>query len=104
MGKNIKKLTAYQTTTLEKFLEFNPKKPEDVVAFHKHKLLLQLGEYMLKNNITKAALAKDMGISRQAVTNKFLGETLTLDWIVRAFAVLGVGLEMKKSSQYSLAV
>ncbi|EKD41329.1 MAG: hypothetical protein ACD_73C00766G0001, partial [uncultured bacterium] len=42
-------------------------------------------------------------ISRQAVTNKFLGEALTLDWIVRSFAALGVGLEMKQSSRHSIA-
>lgn len=108
MGKNIKKLADKKlidrhATTLDKFLEFNPNEPEDAVEFHKYKLLFQLNEFMLKHGISKADLARKLNISRQAVTNKFLGETLTLDWIVRAFTVLGVGLEMKQSPRNSIA-
>lgn len=108
MAKNHKKLSTKKkkidpTIPLAKFLEFDPLKPADVVEFHKHKLLYQLNEFMLKNDVSKVALAKLLGISRQAVTNKFLGEALTLDWIVRSFAVLGIGLEMKQSLHHSLA-
>ncbi|MBF0107371.1 MAG: helix-turn-helix domain-containing protein [Deltaproteobacteria bacterium] len=101
MGKNIKKLIksgsiVKEPRSLEDFLEFDLENPEDIVEFHKHKLLYQLNEYMLKNKISKSDLAKKLGITRQAVTNKFLGETLSLDWLVRAFAALGVGIEMKE--------
>lgn len=103
MGKTPKRLAAQKRLkakkiALDEFLEFDSRKPEDAVAFHKHKLLYQLNEFMLKHDVSKAELAKRLGISRQAVTNKFLGETLSLDWIVRAFAALGVGIEMRQAA------
>lgn len=103
MGKILKKLIAkkqrhLKKISLDKFLGFDKRNPEDAVQFHKYKLLYQLNEFMLKHDITKVELAKRLGISRQAVTNKFLGETLSLDWIVRAFAALGVGLIMRQAA------
>lgn len=108
MGKSLKKLIAKKNLKsnkipLDKFLGFDARKPDDAVAFHKHRLLFQLNDFMLTHDITKAELAKRLSISRQAVTNKFLGETLSLDWLVRAFAALGVGFEMKQSSRTALA-
>ena len=100
MGKILKqlkskKLNTKNTVSLQDFLEIDPNNPEELIAFQKHKLLFQLHEYILKHKITKAELAKRLGITRQAVTNKFLGEALTMDWIIRAFSVLGIGLEVK---------
>ncbi|MBF0107216.1 MAG: hypothetical protein HQM16_18040 [Deltaproteobacteria bacterium] len=101
MGKSktkIKKSNSIvkEQRSLAEFLEFDLQDPKDIVEFHKHRLLYQLNEYMLKNKIAKSDLANKLGITRQAVTNKFLGEALSLDWLVRAFAALGVGFEMKE--------
>lgn len=80
--------------SLAKFLEYDSKNPDDVMEFQKIKLLYQLYEFMLKQSISKADLARKLNVSRQAVTNKFLGETLTIDWLVRAFAALGIKINL----------
>ena len=84
--------------SLAKFLEYDLKNPDDVMEFQKFKLLYRLHEFMLKQDISKAELARKLNISRQAVTNKFLGETLTIDWIVRAFAALGIKINLSMPS------
>ena len=79
---------------LAKFLEYDLKKPDDAIEFQKYQLLYQLHEFMLKQKISKAELARKLNITRQAVTNKFLGETLTIDWIIKAFAALGIKINL----------
>lgn len=80
--------------SLAKFLEYDLKNPDDAMEFQKIKLLYQLHEFMLKQNVSKAELARKLKISRQAVTNKFLGETLTIDWLIRSFAALGIKINL----------
>jgi len=56
--------------------------------------LLDLRKIMIKKNISKSELARRLGVSRQAVYEKFTGKNTTLEWIQKVSASLGVRVKI----------
>lgn len=77
------------------FLGLDRRDPEDrnFMWFQHH--LGGLLRAMLKKGVSQNQLAKRMGISRQAVSDKFSGKNTSIEWIERACQALG--LEMRIS-------
>lgn len=77
-----------------KVLGLDPKDPADGNFLRYEKLLLDLRKIMRRRGVSGNKLAKMMGVSRQAVYDRFAGRNTTLEWIARAAEALGVGLEI----------
>lgn len=100
MGKAVKQLKKQgrvnkEAKPLAEFLDFDLSNPDEAAQYQKYQLLQLLHEQMIKKDISKSELARRMGVTRQAVTNKFLGEALSLDWLMRAFSALGLVVDFK---------
>jgi DNA-binding Xre family transcriptional regulator len=80
--------------SVSEFLGLDENDPDDqnFLRFQHH--LGGLLRVMIKKRISQAQLAKRMGISRQAVSDKFSGKNTSIEWIERACDALGVELRM----------
>ncbi|QQR80855.1 MAG: helix-turn-helix transcriptional regulator [Deltaproteobacteria bacterium] len=50
----------------------------------------QVRRVMIKKGVTKAELARKMGVSRQAIHDRFIGKNTTFEWIERMCDALGL--------------
>lgn len=63
----------------------------------------QVRRLMIKKGVTKAELARKMGVSRQAIHDRFIGKNTTFEWIERMCDALGLAvyftvIEKKKAA------
>lgn len=80
---------------LHEFLGYDLKNPSDFLDYQKFCLKHKLHTHMLKKHISKAELARRLGVSRQAVANKFYHETPSFDWLAKAFMACHLRLDFK---------
>lgn len=85
-----KKGRVIQEEPLHKVLDLDLSNPDDVLEYYKYKALFELNKYMDKKGISKADLARKLGVTRQAINDKFFGQSLSLDWLVKTYEVLGL--------------
>lgn len=76
------------------FLGLDEHDPDDQNFLKFQHYLGGLFGVMIKKKISQAQLAKRMGISRQAVSDKFSGKNTSIEWIQRACDALGVELRI----------
>ena len=71
-----------------KALGLDTKDPSDKNYLRYESLLLGLRKIMRRRGVSGNKLAKMMGISRQAIYDRFAGRNTTLEWISRVAEVL----------------
>ncbi len=76
-------------------LGLDPRNPSDRFYIRYESLLLDLRKIMRKRGISGNQLAKLMGVSRQAIYDRFAGKNTTLEWISRVSEILGLQLKVK---------
>jgi len=76
--------------TVAEFLGLDLNDPEDKNWLQFRELLGGLLHIMVQKGISQNELARRMGISRQAVYEKFSGKNTSMEWIQRACRALGV--------------
>ena len=77
-----------------KALGLDTKDPSDKNYLRYENLLLGLRKIMRRRGVSGNKLAKMMGISRQAIYDRFAGRNTTLEWISRVAEVLGISLKV----------
>jgi len=80
--------------SVSKLLELDPKSKTDQSFLQFQDVILGIQNIMVQENISKNELARRMGISRQAVYDKFAGRNMTMKWIERACDALGVEMRI----------
>lgn len=93
LPKNPKKISTAD------LLGLDLKNPSDRNYLRYERLLLELHKIMLRRGISGNQLAKRMGVSRQAIYDRFAGHNTTLEWIVRAAEALGVSMQVTFSDK-----
>lgn len=81
--------------TVSEFLGLDEKDPEDQNFLRFQYYLGDLLRIMIKKGITQSQLAKRMGISRQAIADKFSGRNTSIAWIDRACKALGLEIKIQ---------
>lgn len=84
-----KGLIARKKIRLQELMEYDLSDPTECVQYLTELLLDQLAEHMTKKGITQSALSKKMGLTRQAISKKFLGQNLTIPWLIKAIVAIG---------------
>lgn len=89
--KTIRKkgLISRKKAQLKELMEYDLSNPAECVEYLTQLLLDQLVDHMSKNKISQSSLAKKMGVTRQAVSKKFLGYNLTIPWLIKAIIAIG---------------
>ena len=77
-----------------KALGLDFKDPSDRNYLRYENLLLGLRKIMRRRGVNGNKLAKMMGVSRQAIYDRFAGRNTTLEWVSRVAEVLGISLKV----------
>lgn len=77
-----------------KALGLDLRNPADKNYLRYENLLLELRKIMRRRGVSGNKLAKMMGVTRQAVYDRFAGRNTTLEWIARVAETLGVRLKV----------
>ena len=80
--------------SVSELLGLDENDPDDLNYLRFQDLLVGLLGVMIRKRITRSQLAKRMGISRQAVAEKFSGKNTSMEWIQRACKALGVEIRI----------
>lgn len=86
--KNVKKIS------LKKILDLDENDPDDQNYLIYHEVILNLEALLIRKGMKKSELARRMGISKQAVYEKFGGKNTSLEWIQRACDAIGVQMKV----------
>ena len=89
LSKRARKITTAEALGLD------PQNATDRNYLRYEGLLLDLRKIMRKRGITGNQLAKLMGVTRQAIYDRFSGRNTTLEWICRVAETLGLQLKIK---------
>lgn len=84
-----KGLVCAKKSFVDNMLDFNLSDPREYESYLEQLLLNKLTDFMEKQGMNQAALAKKMGLSRQAVSWRLLGRNLTLSWLIRCIVAMG---------------
>lgn len=77
-----------------KALGLDLEKAEDRAFLRYEKLLLGLRTEMRRQGMSGNQLAKRMGVTRQAIYDRFAGKNTSLEWISRVSECLGMQLKI----------
>lgn len=95
--KTIRKkgLITKKKVRVKELMEYDLSNPAEGVEYLTQLLLDQLVDHMVKKEITQSSLAKHLGLTRQAVSKKFLGQNLTIPWLIKAIIAIGGRVNLK---------
>lgn len=88
-------LSKAKVIPLEDLYDLDMTKPDDRLEYAKIKLFQQINAFMAKNSINKSELAKKMGKTRQEITNRFSGHSLTIEFLMKAACALGLEIDIQ---------
>lgn len=87
-------LSKAKVIPLEELYDLDLSSPNDRLEYVKIKLFQQINAFMVKNNINKSELAKRMGKTRQEITNRFSGNSLTIEFLMKVACALGLEVDV----------
>lgn len=79
---------------LEEFFDLDLNDPDDMLFYITERLLSDLHSLMVAKNINYSELAKNMGVTRQAISKNLTRKNVTIPWIIRAILILGGMIDM----------
>lgn len=88
----MEKIFAKRTITISELLGLDENDKDDRNYLLFFDTLVALDGAMIKKDISKNELARRLGVSRQAIYDKFSGRNVTMGWVKKACDAIGVEL------------